>query len=114
MKNPTQVLNANSPAHQAVSEQAREIWRARGCPEGRDTEIWLEAEKLLTKAAPAVTSSADLMLPGSGNAQQGVVTAKAVQQKQAARAPQRPAAHDAPRAKTAETGKPLWSKPHSS
>jgi hypothetical protein len=116
MKNRNEVLNSNPPSQEAVSERAREIWHARGCPEGRDTEIWFEAERLLTDAAtaPALTSPSDLVLPGSGNAQQDVVTAKAVQQKQAARAPQRPAVHEAPRAKTVETGKPLWSKPHSS
>ncbi len=115
MKNSTHVLNPNPPSHEAVSHHAKEIWLARGCPEGRDKEIWLEAELQLAEVAPAApTAPADLNLPGSGNTQESVVTAKAVQQKQAARAPQRPAVHDAPRAKTVETGKPLWSKPHSS
>ena len=114
MKNPSHVLNPNPPSHDAVSQHAKEIWLARGCPEGRDNEIWLEAELQLAEVTPAPAAPADLSLPGSGNTQESVVAAKAVQQKQAARAPQRPAVHDAPRAKTAETGKPLWSKPHSS
>lgn len=31
--------------HDAISDRAHEIWRARGCPEGSDVEIWLEAER---------------------------------------------------------------------
>jgi hypothetical protein len=114
MKNINQTLISNPPSHEAISHHAKEIWLTRGCPEGRDNEIWLEAELQLSEVAPVPAPSADLNLPGSGNAQESVVAAKAVQQKHAARAPQMPAVHNAPRAKTAETGKPLWSKPHSS
>ena len=113
MKNNTQVLHPTPPSHEAVSHHAREIWLTRGCPEGRDDEIWFEAELQLAEAAPAKASPADLYLPGGGNSQESVIAAKAVQQKHEARAPQMPAVHNAPRAKTAETGKPLWSKPHS-
>jgi hypothetical protein len=114
MKNTTQALNTNAPSHEAVSQHAREIWLTRGCPEGRDNEIWLEAELQLVEVALVPAPAADLNLPGSGNTQESVIAAKAVQQKHQARAPQMPAVHNAPRAKTAETGKPLWSKPHSS
>ncbi len=31
--------------HDAITERAREIWRARGRPKGEDVEIWLEAEQ---------------------------------------------------------------------
>ncbi|MBC8008765.1 MAG: DUF2934 domain-containing protein [Burkholderiales bacterium] len=31
-----------------VSERARALWRERGCPMGRDEEIWLEAERQLS------------------------------------------------------------------
>jgi len=32
------------PDHEAVAARAREIWEARGCPSGRDLEIWFAAE----------------------------------------------------------------------
>lgn len=31
--------------HDAITQRAREIWRARGRPAGQDVEIWLEAEQ---------------------------------------------------------------------
>ncbi len=31
--------------HDAITQRAREIWRARGRPVGQDVEIWLEAER---------------------------------------------------------------------
>lgn len=31
--------------HDAITQRAREIWRARGRPVGQDVEIWLEAEQ---------------------------------------------------------------------
>lgn len=34
--------------HRLVSERARALWRERGCPMGRDEEIWLEAERELS------------------------------------------------------------------
>jgi len=40
--------------------------------------------------------------------------AKARQQKEAARAPQRPPGEDVPKPKPPESGKPVWDKPHSS
>jgi hypothetical protein len=32
------------PLHDAISRQAEKLWRRYGCPQGRDDEIWLEAE----------------------------------------------------------------------
>jgi len=37
-----------APAHAAISASARAIWEEAGRPEGRDTAIWLEAERRLT------------------------------------------------------------------
>lgn len=37
-----------------ISALAHEIWRERGCPEGSDVDIWLEAERQLNAGvAPA-------------------------------------------------------------
>lgn len=30
--------------HDAISRQAEKLWKRYGCPEGRDDEIWREAE----------------------------------------------------------------------
>jgi hypothetical protein len=38
-------------AHDRIAQRAREIWERRGCPQGQDREIWLEAEAQLTKEA---------------------------------------------------------------
>jgi hypothetical protein len=32
------------PLHDAISRQAEKLWKRYGCPQGRDDEIWLEAE----------------------------------------------------------------------
>jgi hypothetical protein len=43
-----------SPASEAdIARRARVIWASRGCPEGCDVEIWLEAERELRAAAAA-------------------------------------------------------------
>jgi hypothetical protein len=33
------------PLHDAISSQAEKLWKRYGCPQGRDDEIWLEAER---------------------------------------------------------------------
>ena len=33
--------------HEVISERARRIWELAGKPEGRDTELWLQAENEL-------------------------------------------------------------------
>jgi len=35
---------SSSISHETISRRAEEIWRHYGCPQGRDDEIWLEAE----------------------------------------------------------------------
>lgn len=47
------------------------------------------------------------------NTPEEIAAAKAEQQKKDARAPQSPS-KEAPKPTPAETGKPVWSKPHSS
>ena len=41
---------APSPATDKIAARAYEIWRARGCPHGHDTEHWLQAERELRGA----------------------------------------------------------------
>jgi hypothetical protein len=38
-----------TPTHDEISERARKLWEAKGCPAGQDEEIWLEAEAQLKK-----------------------------------------------------------------
>lgn len=50
--------------HDTISQRAREIWHARGRPDGQDVEIWLEAERDLANrglipSAPPTTEHAD-------------------------------------------------------
>lgn len=35
-----------------ISALAHELWRERGCPEGSDVDIWLEAERQLNGVPP--------------------------------------------------------------
>lgn len=37
-----------APTHDEIARCARHLWRDSECPEGRDEEIWLEAERRLT------------------------------------------------------------------
>ncbi len=37
------------PDSHQISERARQIWEAKGCPSGQDVENWLEAEKQLRR-----------------------------------------------------------------
>ena len=32
--------------HRSIEELARQLWWDRGCPENKDLDIWLEAEKI--------------------------------------------------------------------
>lgn len=102
------------------------IWQDRGCPEGIDTEIWLEAERQLAwdsalakrsgpdsiadraRAETAAESMVEYHISPAMPEQEAI---KAAQVKEA-RAPKTPKA-PAPKAKPAETGKPLWDRPHS-
>ena len=133
-------MKTNLPTHEAVSQLAHELWQARGRPVGCDNEIWLEAEQqilaatFVTRNAPSATQgrgngnsqssataadpkAADLA-PGHSSGQAGPspgeVSAKSLQQKKAARAPQLPDARTAHPPTPPQSGKPIWDKPHSS
>ena len=42
----------NAFPHVEIARQAESLWRARGCPVGRDLEIWLEVEQQLSQGSP--------------------------------------------------------------
>ena len=42
------------PLHDDISARAKELWIGYGRPDGRDTEIWLEAERQLLGVDPQV------------------------------------------------------------
>jgi len=45
-------------SHAEISRRAEELWRQYGCPQGRDEEIWLEAERQLRGTASTLASPA--------------------------------------------------------
>ena len=111
-----------TPTHDKVSHEAQRLWQNSGCPTGRDTEIWLEAERKLTEDPAANTFAARTSAEAASEsevenllspAESEQMSIQAAMQKEDARAPQRPR-HTGPKAKTSETGKPLWNRPHSS
>jgi Protein of unknown function (DUF2934) len=42
-----------APSHDEIVACAREIWNVSGQPEGRDEEIWMDAERRLISAGRA-------------------------------------------------------------
>ena len=112
-----------TPSHDAVAQRARQIWQKYGSPSGRDTEIWLEAERELTADSARPGSTTERLK--SETAAESMVenhispaipeedAIKAALQKREARAPILPH-NTAPKPKPPESGKPLWDKPHSS
>ncbi len=40
------------PTHEQIGALAHELWLERGCPEGSDIDIWLDAERQLRGAPP--------------------------------------------------------------
>jgi hypothetical protein len=111
-----------TPTHDEIARQAQEFWQDRGCPTGCDTAIWLEAEQALTHGLPSARFSAQAVAETAAESQvefhvsPALPDQEAIQialQKQEARAPQLPH-HTGPKAKPAETGKPVWPKAHSS
>lgn len=104
-------------SHDIVAQRAYHIWQESGCPSGRDEEIWYEAERALgtgpsvASGTPSPDGEHKAVLGESHSAH--AVAESAAQQRKEARAPI--TAHkSAPKAKPPETGKPLWSQPHSS
>ena len=43
-----------APLHQQIASAAEQLWRGYGQPEGRDVEIWLEAERQVLGTDPEV------------------------------------------------------------
>lgn len=109
-----------APTHDEITRHARELWQDQGCPAGRDTELWLEAERQLQaggKAAfierAAAETAAESVVEFSispAPAEQEAI--RAALQKQDARAPQVPH-QTGPKAKPAPPGKPIWPTGHS-
>lgn len=110
----------NTPAHDAIARHAYELWQNRGCPDGRDTEIWLEAEQQLRgdgRAAfiahvageTAAESVVEYNISPAVSQQEAI---RAAVQKSDARAPQVPH-HTGPKSQPAATGKPVWPRAHS-
>lgn len=97
----------HSPTHEEIAQCAYELWQARGCAHGTDTELWLEAERSLRAAGHARGAEPHAQNPAA-------LAAQVANQKNAARAPQQQHGKNVPRNAPAESGKPLWDKPHSS
>jgi len=115
----------NKPTHEDIAQKAYALWQERGRLHGTDTEIWLEAERLLSEPAGEPTAAAQeateevkaeastpttIKAPATPT-RPDKQTAIAEVQKAEARAPQVPH-HTAPAAKPAPPGKPIWDKPH--
>jgi hypothetical protein len=102
--------------HEAVALRAQQIWQDSGCIEGRDLDNWIEAERRLISDEPAAELSAALHqgsehIPGEspGDHARDEVAAEQKHEARAAKVPHKYAPH----AKPPESGKPLWSQPHS-
>ena len=118
---PWEMKHRPAPTHETISLQAYGSWQDQGCPDGRDVEIWLEAERMLGAAEPeetfAVNASAETAAESkvehhldSAMPEQEAINAALMRAE--ARAPQVPH-HLGPKAKPPESGKPLWNQPHS-
>ena len=109
----------NTPTHETVAHCAYKLWQDEGYPSGRDTEIWLEAEQALTAELPKLPSGFPPAAvaphhPSLGESHRAHALAEsASERRKEASAPIVPH-KSAPKAKPPETGKPLWSRPHSS
>jgi hypothetical protein len=106
--------------HDEIALHALLLWRDRGFPDGQDMEIWLEAERQLNEDLTADTLAERAKAAAAAKSEHHLSPAQTEQeaihvamQKDAARAPHVPH-HLGPKAKPAETGKPLWTKPHGS
>lgn len=54
-----------SATQEDISQRARELWERYGRPEGRDTEIWLEAERQLLGVDDKVEGNGDTSVSAS-------------------------------------------------
>jgi len=60
--------NSGYVSHELITQRARELWETLGCPEGRDEEIWLQAERELRATAPTSTPDAPSLEPSKAPA----------------------------------------------
>ena len=51
---------SSTASQEEISQRARELWERYGRPDGRDTEIWLEAERQLLGVDAQVEGSGDI------------------------------------------------------
>jgi len=104
------------PLHQAIAERAYQLWELNGCPEEQDVENWLTAERELTGESsdtPEPSPAHEPVWTKKETETDSALAEKAAQQRHDSRAPIKPQIK-APTFPPAETGKPLWSRPHSS
>ena len=137
-------MKTNSPTHEEIAHRAQEIWQQSGTPNGRDTEIWLEAERqLMAGTEDPDSGSASHESPKTTSESKGAVTLADRESETSSRSIVEhhitPSAHsildeseakaalqkqearaprsptkNAPKSPPSPTGKPLWDKPHSS
>lgn len=67
--NMTTPSKTTSPTEEQIAHRAREIWKSRGNPIGKDTEIWLEAERQLRTPTTAENAPSPTSGRGNGNSQ---------------------------------------------
>jgi hypothetical protein len=46
---PSSASDKLAPSHEDIVTRAEALWRQKGCPQGCDEEIWLEAERELLR-----------------------------------------------------------------
>jgi hypothetical protein len=56
---PKTTLSRRTPTHEEISNNAKAIWEKAGRPQGKDTLIWLEAERRLSPEAGLSDSDKD-------------------------------------------------------
>jgi hypothetical protein len=61
----TPPMKPSTPTHDEISARAYQIFVERGCPEGRDLEHWLEAEKQLSAASQPSTPQPQAATPSA-------------------------------------------------
>jgi Protein of unknown function (DUF2934) len=137
-------MKTNSPTHEEIARRAQEIWQQSGNPGGRDTDIWLEAERqLMAGTADSDSGSSAHESPRTTSESKGAVRLADKESEnsgesivehhispsshsipddaEAKAALQKQEARapksptkNAPKLQPAQTSKPLWDKPHSS
>ena len=109
------INSMKTPTHAEVAHGAHQIWQDSGCADGRDVENWLEAEHRLATRLVGASAAAPTFGPApvfNESFRDRAPAEAADAQLQEARAPITPQ-KSAPKSKPAESGKPIWSQPHS-